>query len=337
MERKSPIGGPPSPLVRPSRPSGWRPGEPIPSATTQPGAPFYLRPIPVNTRSVVDHMRGVLNAEEPRFARILYSTWNAAAEPLKYQEIRNAMRTGEISSDILEQWRQDYSRMINDRFGPRYDAIARAANSSLSAGIAQVAGTGVRYAETAVRMNVWIRQHGARLAVALTDEQRTAVQTVLRHFIVNEPIGARELGRYLRPVVGMTPRQAQAVVNLRERLVAEGLSGDTLINRVEAYSGYLQRVRAERIARTEAAFAHNQADIETMRSALDSGVITGTPIKALLPAEDERTCWHCAPLADIWIGLEETFPGATDAHPNVIMPPLHPNCRCAVLFGFDGD
>lgn len=87
-------------------------------------APGVAKPIPVNTRSVVDVMRGMLNAREPKFERILFSTRNAQASALKYQEIRNAVRTGELSAAAMQRFRDGYSQMVLRDLAPQIQAAA---------------------------------------------------------------------------------------------------------------------------------------------------------------------------------------------------------------------
>ena len=319
-----------SPIARPSVGGG---GEPIASPRS-PGVPRYLKPIPFNDRSVESILDDALSTNQPRLVRWLYSTWNAAAEPLKYQEIRNALRDGEIGADVIEAWRGTYASFVETRLSPVWRATALASHGPLDRGLVRVLGESVPYEAVAARLDEWIAVRGTELAVSLTDSTHRALRAVLREGIVENPIGARDLGRYLRPLVGLTPGQATAVERFRASLIEEGLSAAKVTHRVENYAGYLSRVRAERIARTEISFAFNRAGLDTMRTARDSGLVSGRMTKELATAKDERVCPFCAPLNGAVVELEETFPGATKTLPNVLSPPLHPNCRCAVLWGF---
>lgn len=315
--------------TRVPRPAGPL-GEPVPRAGLPDAYPRFLKPIPVNTRNVRNILDGYITRSEPQVVRVLYSTWNAAADPVKYQELRNAIRTGELSQELIEQWREDYATMVNTRIKPVWDAAAQAAHGPLSAGLTSATGATVEFETLAARMQPWVRGRGAELAVNLSDQQTQAIRTLLERFVIEDPIPPRELARYIRPVVGLTPKQTEAVIRYRAALVAEGIAPEKVINRVENYSAWLNRIRAERIARTEVAFAFNQAQLEVMRAAEDDGV--GAVEKQLLTGRDDRVCPFCGPLEGTRVGLNETFPGGTTRIANTYSPPLHPSCRCTTLF-----
>jgi SPP1 gp7 family putative phage head morphogenesis protein len=177
-------------------------------------------------------------------------------------------------------------------------------------------------------------QRGAELVVDITRHQRRALRASIKYYTVENPVGAEELGRLLRAQVGLTPKQTQAVNNFRQALVEsdEELAQETIEHRVQNYVGRLERIRAERIARTELSFAYNKGTLEQMRQVNNNELADETIVKRLHVAQDERTCNFCEPLHNTIVGFKETFPGATERLPNVNTPPLHPNCRCAVIY-----
>jgi len=292
-------------------------GAPVPSSTTKANVYGADRPSPIATPG--GGGRG--------------APMNAAAEPLKYQEIRNALRDGEFSAATIEAWRESYVEMVETRLAPVWRASALSAHGELSRGLVRVLGESVRFEATAARLDEWIAIRGTELAVSLTDSTHRALRGVLRQGIAENPIGARDLGRYLRPLVGLTPGQATAVERFRANLLGEGLDPSKVTHRVENYAGYLSRIRAERIARTEIAFAFNRSGLDTMRSARDEGLVRSSIVKTYLTGRDERVCPFCAPLDGEIVELEQTFPGATRLLPFVLSPPVHPNCRCSLLYG----
>jgi SPP1 gp7 family putative phage head morphogenesis protein len=319
----------PSPLTNPtSSPSG----EPVPGPD-QEGIqiPSYLKPININTRDIEEVMRGHLNAVEPKMRRWLYSTWTADREAIKYQEIRNAIRDGEISADWLRQWQQSYTKLVNEKIAPQWEKTMLSASGAL---IEEAAEQGIKleFGEQAYRVQNWIRQRGGELIVNLTESQFTAIRRTIEHYTIRDPIHSDELARLIRPMIGLTPKQSEYVRNYREKLVDQELSAKKIEHMVGNYAGRLHRVRAERIARTESAFAYNNGMLETMRHSQDEGLIRGTVVKVFHASKDERMCPHCGGLHNKKIGLEDTFPGVTKRIPTTYVPPVHPGCRCAVLF-----
>lgn len=315
----------PSPIPNPTEAPA---GEIVPSYN--PYIPPWLKPIPVNTRDTLAVLRGYLNAREPKIVRWLYSTWNAEREAIKYQELRNAVRDHEMPLEWLLQWQQDYARFVTEVLEPEWLKAMQSAGEYLAENIMEYAGRAFGFTPTGRRIEEWIQTRGGELAVALTDAQRDAVRAILRYYTVDKPVSPDELGRILRPVIGLTPKQAAAVVRFRENLIAEGLPLKKVEHQVGNYAGFLHRYRAERIARTELAFAYNFGQLEAVRQAKEQGYFDGEVVKVWLTADDERTCPHCGALDGQMIGLEETFPGATAKLPFTYVPPAHPHCRCTV-------
>ncbi len=275
-------------------------------------------------------LRSYLDAREPKVVRWLYSTWNAEREAIKYQELRNAIRDHEMPLEWLLQWQQDYSKFVVDVLEPEWKRAIQAAGTTLGRSIEEYAGRPFGFTPIGQRIEEWIQARGGELAVNLTDLQHQAMRSIIRYYTVDKPVGPDELGRVIRPVIGLTPKQAEAVRRFRESLIAEGLPMKKVDHQVGNYAGYLHRFRALRIARTELSFAYNFGQLESVRQAKEQGYFDGDVVKEWMTAEDERVCDFCGPLDGTTIGLEETFPAVTEKLPYTYVPPAHPNCRCTV-------
>lgn len=316
----------PSKIPRPDVPSF----EPVPSPGLPPEYPFYLKPIPINTRDTLQVLRDYLNAREPKIQRWLYSTWNAEREALKYQEIRNAIRDHEVPLEWIMQWQQDYSRFIIEVLDPEWRKAMESSGGRIGELVEKYAGRPFGFTPTGRRIEEWIQVRAGELTVNLSDMQHQAIKLIIRRYTVDMPLSPQELARVLRPVIGLTPKQAAAVARYRENLLAEGMDPKKVAHQVGNYASFLHRQRALRIARTELSFAYNYGQFEAIRQAQEQGYFGGEVVKVWMTADDERTCDFCGPLDGQVIGLEETFPGLTDKLPNIFVPPAHPNCRCTV-------
>jgi len=319
----------PSPIPNPSE--GQTGGEYVPGYDP-PGIPPYLKPIPVNTRDVLAVLRGYLNAKEPKVVRWLYSTWNAEREAIKYQELRNAIRDHEMPLEWILRWQTDYSRFVIEVLDPEWREAMKSAARTLGEDITEFAGRPFFFTPTGARIEEWIQTRGGELATNLFAVQREAMRAVIRHFTVTKPVSVDELSRIIRPLIGLTVRQANAVIRFMEALQAEGLPEDKILHQVGNYAGFLHRYRAITIARTELAFAYNFGQFEAIRQAREQGFFDGDVVKVWMTAHDERVCPHCGPLDGMTVGLEETYPGATAAIPYTYTPPAHPRCRCTVSY-----
>jgi hypothetical protein len=322
----------PTPLARP-KPSGGnrRPARRRPK-------PFpWEKPIPINTRDIEQELRRYTDTAEPRVARWLYSTWNAQRGDIKFQEIRNAIRDGDIPRKWIEDWKQDYSDYVNDVLVPEWNTGWTSGGKFMAGEMADSLGISWRFPAMTNALRQWVESRGASLAVNLTQSQMLAVRNIVQHYGVRLAVGPRALDKYIRPVIGLTPGEATAVARRRDLLTARGLKPKTIDNAVENYSGFLLRRRGLRIARTETAFAYNYGALDAVREAKSQGLIRAERIeKEYVTAGDERTCPFCSELDEQSVGLEETFPGVTKRLPNVLTPPVHPNCRCVIVYNVVG-
>ncbi|RJQ04431.1 MAG: hypothetical protein C4551_10785 [Bacillota bacterium] len=210
--------------------------------------------------------------------------------------------------------------------------------AAIRTGFEQAAQASVRYLPPRLRLELrfdllnpravdWVRTHSGELIREVTDETRLAVREVIRRAF-EEGMHPYTSARHIRSMVGLTRRQAQAVDNFRRRLVEEGVAGEKLDKRVEAYRQRLVRWRAKNIARTETLRASNEGQQELWRQAAEQGLIDpAVTRKEFITTPDDRLCDICAPLDGQRVGLEESF--QTELGP-VLTPPVHQQCRCAM-------
>jgi SPP1 gp7 family putative phage head morphogenesis protein len=164
----------------------------------------------------------------------------------------------------------------------------------------------------------------AKLVVEVTAETRRALRGIIARSIT-EGIPPKQAAKLIQPLVGLTRSQAQAVLNYRARLIAQGLSGDRLIATTTRYANRLARLRAETIARTETIRASTDGQLALWRAARADGLIDTGARKRWSVTQDDRLCPRCAPLNGVEVALDAAFPGGVQG------PPLHPRCRCAVV------
>lgn len=323
-----------SPIPRPD-PTG------LPVPQTGPGFPGGLPanviPIRLNSRDVVKELDNVFSNRTPNAVRFLYNTWNAQTEAIKFQEIGNALKTGKVQPEWIQMWEQDYSRYVVEKLRPDWNAAAEAGRRNIEGGILDEFGFmegSAAPVDFPGRWAVdWMDTRGVDLAVSLTDVQRRAASTIITEFGVRQGLGERELARYLRPSIGLTPNHARAVGRFRNGLIeAAELTPGQINDKTNAYAFFLRQTRAKMIARTEMVWAYNMGQIDAVREYTANGWIPESlvVVKEWQTSPDERTCPWCLSLDGQIVGIEETYPGMTVKVPNTFAPPAHPNCRCAV-------
>ena len=188
----------------------------------------------------------------------------------------------------------------------------------------------------------WIREHGAEWVVEISGETRKAISSLIEKAVL-EGWSPDELGRAIRPLIGLTERQAQANLryyqNMKESLLKNnpGMREATAAKRAreaaERYAKRQLRQRAHTIATTVLAYAYNRGAYEGIKQAQAQGLI-GKVVKVWSTAADEQICEICGGLNGSEVGLDDDFEfsGKVLFAGQNMLPPAHPRCRCAVEY-----
>lgn len=165
----------------------------------------------------------------------------------------------------------------------------------------------------------WAEQHAAELVTDVTMEARAAIRTVVTDaFDAGMP--PRETAKLIRASIGLTERDAGAVMKRQLKMLADGVDPSVATAKAEKYAAKLLRRRAETIARTETMRASNEGQAQLWKQAREKGLLPATMKKVWIAFDP---CPICAPLAGETVPVDATFSIGSD-------PPAHPNCRCTV-------
>lgn len=165
----------------------------------------------------------------------------------------------------------------------------------------------------------WAEQNAARLVTNVTREAQAAIRTVVTSGIENG-VTARDTAKLIRSSIGLTERDAGAVMKRQIELMESGLSSSEAAARAEKYAAKLTRSRAMTIARTETMRASNEGQAQLWSQAKQQGLLTGHEKKVWLTSDP---CPICAALDGETVGIDQDFSIGFD-------PPAHPNCRCTI-------
>lgn len=185
----------------------------------------------------------------------------------------------------------------------------------------------------------WAAEHAAELVTAVTEDARAAIRVVVTLGFENEmPVPA--IAKSVRATIGLTERDAQAVMNRQLKLLSQGTDTIKASAAAERYAVQLRNSRALMIARTETMAAANEGQLQMWHQAQDAGRLSQSAQKVWITAD---ACPRCAPLEGETVPLDAEFSVGQD-------PPLHPRCLlgdCFVLSSseitgaskrrFDGD
>lgn len=170
------------------------------------------------------------------------------------------------------------------------------------------------------------RDHAAELVTQVTGQTRAAIRAVMGRSVV-EGIPPREAARLLRPLIGLTSRQALAVVRARLASLRAGVGPAEAARRAATYAARLLRQRALLIARTETIAAASRGQLLAWARARREGLLPATAKVVWETTPDDRRCPYCAAMHGRRVSLGSMFVTPLGARRG---PPLHPNCRCAL-------
>lgn len=173
-------------------------------------------------------------------------------------------------------------------------------------------------------------------------------QTGAREFIrsiIEEAVSGkhtvRDAATLIKDSIGLTPQYERAAQALRDRLIAEGITGERLEAKVARYQEKLLKARARTIARTEIVQAEVAGQRALWNEAALQGVFNRQTAKRVWRTNHEGTtkrgnptpCQLCAPMDGQTISFSGVYEHPDIGNVNVFNevlngPPLHPNCLC---------
>lgn len=271
-------------------------------------------------------LRSFLDKNEPSLVRFLVTTWQSQGNAITYKELREAILSGAIDEKILLDWMQDYSRFVIDYMLPAWEKAMKAGTEELGKKFPLW-----RFDPMGDSVLAWTKAHSAEFVTNVTNTQIEALRAVVRRAAVLEDMSVDELSRAIRPMVGLTKPQATANLNYYQKLREGGMSPKKAQESAARYAARQHRHRAYTVARTELATAYNTGAYEGTKQAQAAGLL-GETMKIWCTAFDERVCPVCGDLEGVEVGMDDDFDGASSSWSTRKHPPVHPGCRCAVLF-----
>lgn len=287
--------------------------------------------------NVLNALRSFLDENEPRLVFFLVMLWHNQEQAITYKELREAIISGEIKAEYLEQWQQDYSIFVTTYLQPMWLAAMDAAATELDNWLRENRMTPVIdwYDPVSEGVENWVRTRAADFVTRSTQEQIDAVRAVVQRAAVLEDMNVDQLARAIRAMVGLTHQQARSNLNYYDSLIKNGVSRKKALELQIKDAARKHRYRGYNIARTELAFAYNKGADEATRQAQSYGFL-GDVVKEWSAAHDERTCPICGALDGKRIAMDEEFNYPTRlaaTNPDIRRtPPAHPSCRCAVKY-----
>lgn len=287
-------------------------------------------------RAALEKLKSFLDTNEPELAYLLQNTWNAQGRAITYKELREAILNGDIYSQIIEEWMQDYNRFVKLHLAPMWRAAMVTANELLTAD-----RPAFLFNPMQAGVIGWTDTHAAEFVTNVTMDQVKGLREVIA-MATQTGMNVDELSRAIRPMVGLNWQQSRANMRYYENMVNSGMSYKRALDKAIRYSARQSRYRGYMIARTELAFAYNQGSLYGIEQAQAQGLM-GDVVKIWCTADDERDCDYCNELerqsraayeTGTGYGLRDDFDFKTKLTNIGIKrtPPAHPHCRCSIIY-----
>jgi len=180
----------------------------------------------------------------------------------------------------------------------------------------------------------WIEQRAGNLIQAISEQARHNIRNLIyRSFADGVPPNV--VKQMIKGHIGLLPKEAAAVERRLASALAEKVPQARAAALAERYAEKLLDSRAERIARTETIAAEAQGQLDSWRTARDSGyIVDGTRREWVASSEANGACPDCAAMDGAMTALDAPF---QTRFGEVLAPPLHVNCRCTVVLVSPGD
>ena len=282
-------------------------------------------------------LRSFLDRYEPKLARFLVNTWRSQGKAITYKELREAimhcmmgggLQEVRLFQQLFDEWQQDYARFVVDVVAPFWEEAVKAATNRI-----RNRYPAWSFDETRQGIAKWVEDAGAIFVTNSTSVQLAGIREAVRLAAVVQNLNVDTLAQVVRPMVGLYRGQVVANMNYFTSLIEGGMSEKRAVNLATRYAARQHRYRAMNIARTEMAFAYNRGADMYVQEAIKQGFM-GETVKIFCCSADERVCSVCGSLEGKVITMEQDFDFHTRlTYPGIRrMPPVHPSCRCAVIY-----
>jgi SPP1 gp7 family putative phage head morphogenesis protein len=158
----------------------------------------------------------------------------------------------------------------------------------------------------------------ATMVREVSAETRAGIRALIRR-TTRDKVPPAEAARLVQSMVGLTSKQMQSVMNVRARLVAQGVSPESISRRMKRLIAKKTRERARAIAETETMAFLNYGHLHSMRQ-------DGTAEKQVV-CQLGACSRVCRPACGQVRPVDEPFRTGIGQR---MAPPFHPHCRCTI-------
>ncbi|MCK4385376.1 MAG: hypothetical protein KAW52_03845 [candidate division Zixibacteria bacterium] len=285
---------------------------------------FKARDIVLTDRRSAIKLRRYLNKKESSISRPVRESWNQQAKLVTIDTTKKALEKGRIPAEWKEGWREKIREFVGDTVVPAWIKSIKESGDDVSKRVNRLQLKQFDFNVTMTSVKDWVDTAGGKLIVDLSAAQIGSIQALLQSQIALGVTSPYILAQRIRPIVGLTVREAMAVARVMTTLTEEGVSAGVINDQVGNYAKFLHKNRAARIARTELSNGYNFGHLDSVRQANAEGWLPGIPEKDWI-AGGANPCDICTDNEGMgFIKLDAEFISG-DQHPTA-----HPHCECSL-------
>lgn len=274
-------------------------------------------------RSIFE-LRRFIKKEEHTIAGPVKALWKKQGEIVTVGTAEIALRAGTVPDEWKNPWDRMTREFVRDDIVTEWVKSISIAGDGIAKRVNRLQRKQFDFDSTMTRVKAWIDDVGGKLIVNLTTAQMGSVHALLQGQIALGVTSPYILAQRIRPIVGLTVREALAVSRTMATLTEAGMSANMINAQVTNYAKFLRKNRAFRIARTEISDSYNFGQLDAVKQATQEGWLPGVAEKYWM-AGGANPCEICEENeAAGSIALDAAFPSGHE-HPTA-----HPQCECAV-------
>lgn len=275
------------------------------------------------------HIDAIASRLEPRLARSFLQAMAAIQREIDQEALAAALRNGNVTairralaSINVPAALKDAVRVVSQVFAEAWILTM----ATVPPSIAPLSFRIVNPLATAAA-----KANAARMVTAVSAETKAGIRALIARSFA-DALPPVKTARIIRGMVGITSRQAQAVLNARAGWAKAGLSADVIEGKATRYAAKLLRQRALNIARTESIRAASEGQLAAWQQAAKDGRIQPHRTRRIwVAARGERTCEVCKRLHGQSVAFDAPF---VLGDLELMASPAHPSCRCSQALRF---
>lgn len=290
-------------------------------------------------------MRLFLREHEPKVQKGWRGLIKAKAALVTEADVEYLKATGSMPSELTAKWRKLMEDFLTDTLEPAWLDGLKAGGNTLGRGIRRLrldksfTSTG-QYSPTSIYAIQWLKERGGTLIHEWLEMDRFLLSDIIKTLTFDKPTSNYYIAEEIKDGLGLTARMYSWIDNRYDRVLEQALSDGSTPEQAariadrdkRTYSYWLQQGRAQTVARTETSAAFNQGQLAAIREAQENGWAAHT-VKVWSAAPD--CCDDCQDLDGEVAELDDAYNHPNNAsieYTSGLTPPLHPNCRCVLLY-----